>query len=129
MSTEDEAKAAIEKVNKSKIGEYELTVNEARPRPERTGVGSGGGRSSGGGFGGGFGGGGFGGGRGNGGGYGKAAIAVDPAVAVVVMAAVVVADTAAATGTKPSSQKFFKTVKKALAKTIWRGLFYVRKRG
>jgi cold-inducible RNA-binding protein len=69
MSTEDEAKAAIEKMNKSKVGDRELTVNEARPRPERTG-GGGGGR---GGFGGGRGGyGGGGGGRGgNGGGYGR----------------------------------------------------------
>ena len=59
MSTEDEAKAAIEKMNKSKVGDRELTVNEARPRPERTG-GAGGGR------------GGFSGGRGgNGGGYGR----------------------------------------------------------
>src|SRR5436190_21736593 len=66
MSTEDEAKVAIEKMNKSKVGDRELTVNEARPRPERTG---GGGR---GGFGGGRGS--FGGGRsggGNGGGYGR----------------------------------------------------------
>ena len=68
MSTEDEAKAAIEKMNKAKVGDRELTVNEARPRPERTGGGSRGG------FGGGRGGsgGGFGGGRGgNGGGYGR----------------------------------------------------------
>src|SRR5438874_12643115 len=41
MSTEDEAKAAIEKMNKAKVGERELTVNEARPRPERAGAGSG----------------------------------------------------------------------------------------
>ena len=55
MSTEDEAKIAIEKMNKSKVGDRELTVNEARPRPEKSG-----GR------------GGFGGGRGgNGGGYGR----------------------------------------------------------
>ena len=67
MSTEDEAKAAIDKMNKAKVGDRELTVNEARPRPERTGGGNRGG------FGGGRGGsgGGFGGGRGgNGGGYG-----------------------------------------------------------
>jgi RNA recognition motif-containing protein len=66
MSTEDEAKAAIEKMNKSKVGDRELTVNEARPRPEKTG-------GSRGGFGGGRGG--FGGGRGGngggGGGYGR----------------------------------------------------------
>src|SRR4249919_449760 len=67
MSTEEEAKIAIEKMNKVKVGDRELTVNEARPRPERSG-GGGGGR---GGFGGGGGGrGGFGGGR-NGGGYGR----------------------------------------------------------
>ena len=55
MSTEDEAKVAIEKMNKAKVGERELTVNEARPRPERSGGNRGG----------------FGGGRGNGGGYGR----------------------------------------------------------
>src|SRR4029077_1807211 len=69
MSSEDEAKAAIEKMNKAKVGDRELTVNEARPRPERAG---GGGNRGGGGFGGGrggFGGGGSGG--GNGGGYGR----------------------------------------------------------
>ena len=70
MSTEDEAKAAIEKMNKAKVGERELTVNEARPRPEKSGGrgGFGGGRGGfGGGNGGGYGGGrgGFGGGRGN----------------------------------------------------------------
>jgi RNA recognition motif-containing protein len=63
MSSEDEARAAIEKMNKAKVGEREVTVNEARPRPERSGGGRGG-------FGGGRGG--FGGGRGgNGGGYGR----------------------------------------------------------
>jgi cold-inducible RNA-binding protein len=65
MSSEDEAKAAIEKMNKAKVGDRELTVNEARPRPEKTG-GFGGGRSSGGGRSGG----GFGGGN-SGGGYGR----------------------------------------------------------
>src|SRR6266481_3442301 len=59
MSTEDEAKAAIEKMNKAKVGDRELTVNEARPRPERAG---GGGNRGSGGYGGGRGG--FGGGRG-----------------------------------------------------------------
>lgn len=58
MSSEEEAKTAIEKMNKSKIGDRELTVNEARPRPERSG-------GSRGGFGGGYGGG-----R-NSGGYGR----------------------------------------------------------
>ena len=69
MSTEDEAKAAIEKMNKAKVGERELTVNEARPRPEKSGGrgGFGGGR---GGYGGGGGGGRGGFGGGNGGGYG-----------------------------------------------------------
>ena len=65
MSTEDEAKVAIEKMNKAKVGDRELTVNEARPRPEKSGGrgGFGGGRGgSGGGFGGGRGG--YGGGRG-----------------------------------------------------------------
>jgi len=71
MSTEDEAKAAIEKMNKAKVGERELTVNEARPRPEKSG-----GRGSFGGGRGGYSGGGGGGGRGgfgggNGGGFGR----------------------------------------------------------
>jgi cold-inducible RNA-binding protein len=61
MRTEDEAQAAIDKMNKSKVGDREIIVNEARPRPERTGAGSGGGGR------GGFGGGGGGGGRGRGG--------------------------------------------------------------
>jgi len=65
MSTEDEAKAAIEKMNKAKVGSRELTVNEARPRPEKS-SGGGGGR---GGFGGGRGG--YGGNGGGGGGYGR----------------------------------------------------------
>jgi len=81
MTTEEGATTAIAQVNKSKIADRELVVNEARPRPERTGGfggGSGGGRGgSGGGYGGGSGGGygggggGYGGGRGgSGGGYG-----------------------------------------------------------
>jgi len=70
MSTEDEAKAAIDKMNKAKVGERELTVNEARPRPERAGAGSGGGRGGFGGGRGGFGGGNGGGRGGNGGGRG-----------------------------------------------------------
>ena len=71
MSSEDEAKAAIEKMNKAKVGDRELTVNEARPRPEKSGSGGRGGFGGGrGGYGGGGGGrGGFGG--GNGGGYGR----------------------------------------------------------
>src|ERR1035441_8437118 len=60
MSSEDEAKAAIEKMTKEKVGERELTVNEARPRPEK----SSGGRGGFGGGRGGYSGGGGGGGRG-----------------------------------------------------------------
>ena len=78
MSSEDEAKAAIDKMNKAKVGDRELTVNEARPRPEKSGSGGGGRGGFGGGrggFGGGTGGGGrggFGGGNGGGGGgYGR----------------------------------------------------------
>ncbi len=77
MSTPEEAKAAIEKMNKAKVGDRELTVNEARPRPEKSagGGGSGGRGGFGGGRGGYGGGGGGGGGRGgfgggSGGGYG-----------------------------------------------------------
>jgi cold-inducible RNA-binding protein len=58
MRTEEEAQAAIDKMNKSKVGDREIVVNEARPRPEKTGFGGGrsGGRSGGGrgGFGGGY---------------------------------------------------------------------------
>jgi len=69
MSSEDEAKKAIDNMNKAKVGERELTVNEARPRPEKSGGNRGG---SGGGFGGGRGGNSYGGGNrgGSGGGYG-----------------------------------------------------------
>src|SRR5216684_41664 len=67
MNTDEEAKAAIDKMNKSKVGDRELVVNEARPRPERTGGSNGGGR---GGFGGGRGGYGGGNSRGGGSGYG-----------------------------------------------------------
>jgi RNA recognition motif-containing protein len=52
MSSEDEAKAAIEALNSTEFGGRTLTVNEARPQAPRTG---GGGRG-GGGFGGGGGG-------------------------------------------------------------------------
>jgi len=48
MKTEQDAQAAIEKMNKAKVGDREIVVNEARPRPER----SGGGRGYGGGRGG-----------------------------------------------------------------------------
>ena len=43
MRTEEEAQVAIDKMNKAKVGEREIVVNEARPRPERT-TGGGGGR-------------------------------------------------------------------------------------
>ena len=67
MSSDDEAQAAIAALNGQQHGGRALTVNEARPREERSG-GGGGGR---GGFGGGGGGrGGFGGGGGGRGGYG-----------------------------------------------------------
>lgn len=52
MNSDEEAKAAIDKMNKAKVGDRELVVNEARPRPERSG---GNPRSGGrGGFGGGY---------------------------------------------------------------------------
>ena len=60
MGTPEEAKTAAEKMNGADLGGRALTVNEARPKEER----------SGGGFGGGGGGRGFGGGRGGGGGGG-----------------------------------------------------------
>ena len=66
MGTEEEAKAATEKMNGTDLGGRQLTVNEARPKEERPGGGFGGGGGGGGrGFGGGGGGGrgGFGGGR------------------------------------------------------------------
>ena len=65
MPTSAEAQAAIGALNGKEFGGRPITVNEARPRPER---------SFGGGSGGGFGGpdrGGFGSGRGGGGGYGN----------------------------------------------------------
>jgi RNA recognition motif-containing protein len=68
MGTEEEAKAATEKMNGTDLGGRQLTVNEARPKEERPGGGFGGGGR---GFGGGGGGrdrGGFGGGGGGGGG-------------------------------------------------------------
>ena len=64
MGTADEAKAAAEKMNGTDVGGRQLTVNEARPKEERSG-GFGGGRGFGGGGGGG-GRGGFGGGGGGG---------------------------------------------------------------
>ena len=69
MSTDAEADAAINSLNGTQMGGRTLTVNEAKPREDRSG-GGGGGRSGGGG--GGYGGGSGGGGRsgGGGGGYG-----------------------------------------------------------
>jgi RNA recognition motif-containing protein len=65
MATDEDAQTAIDKFHNYSFGGRNLTVNEARPRPERTG-------GFGGGFGGGGGGyrGGGGGGRGDGGGGG-----------------------------------------------------------
>jgi RNA recognition motif-containing protein len=69
MSDAGQAKAAIEGLNSKEVDGRSLTVNEARPREERSfgGGGGGGGRSGGGGYGGGGrsgGGGGYGGGGG-----------------------------------------------------------------
>lgn len=73
MANDNEAQAAIEALNGQQHNGRALTVNEARPREERSGGGGGGGRGGyggGGGGGRGFGGGGGGGGRGGGGGGG-----------------------------------------------------------
>src|SRR5207245_7895448 len=69
MSTDNDAQAAIDKFHNYECGGRNLTVNEARPRPERSGSfgGGGGGRGGYGGGGGGYGGGGYGGGGGKGG--------------------------------------------------------------
>src|SRR6267142_1152047 len=64
MATDEEAQAAIDKLHNYEFGGRNLTVNEARPRPERSSGGFGGG---GGGRGGGYGGGGGGYGGGGGG--------------------------------------------------------------
>ena len=58
MGTADEAKVAAEKMNGVDLGGRQLTVNEARPKEERSGGFGGGGRGFGGGGRGGFGGGG-----------------------------------------------------------------------
>lgn len=64
MATEAEAQAAIAALNGKEHGGRALTVNEAKPRENRTGGGGGGGRGGyGGGGGGGYGGGGGGGNR------------------------------------------------------------------
>ncbi len=75
MGSESEAQAAIAALNGQEHGGRQLTVNEAKPKENRTGGGGGGGR---GGYGGGGGGGrsgggrgGFGGGGGGGGGGGR----------------------------------------------------------
>ncbi|HEY8667928.1 MAG TPA: RNA-binding protein [Tepidisphaeraceae bacterium] len=71
MGSDDEAQAAIAALNGQEHNGRALTVNEARPREERSGGGGGGGRGgSRGGFGGGGGGGGRGGYSGGGGGGG-----------------------------------------------------------
>ncbi|WP_420456242.1 RNA recognition motif domain-containing protein [Rubrivirga sp.] len=70
MSSDSEADAAIEGLNGHDMGGRPLTVNEARPRGERSGGGGGGGYRGGGGGGGSYGGGGGGGYRGGGGGGG-----------------------------------------------------------
>ena len=68
MATEEGAQEAIKRFNGTTLDNRSLTVNEARPREERSGGGGyGGGRSSGGGGYGGGGGGGYGGGRSGGG--------------------------------------------------------------
>ncbi|MBT5311706.1 MAG: RNA-binding protein [Verrucomicrobia bacterium] len=67
-SSDEEAKAAVEKFDGQDFMGRKLTVNEARQREERGDGGGGGGRGGGGGYRGGGGGGG-GGGRGSGGGY------------------------------------------------------------
>jgi len=67
MSSKEEGENAIEQLNGTEVNGRNLTVNEAKPRENRTGGGGGGGR---GGYGGG-GGGGRGGNRGGGGGGGS----------------------------------------------------------
>jgi RNA recognition motif-containing protein len=65
MANDDDAQKAIDKFHNFEFGGRNLTVNEARPRPERSGGGFGGGGGRGGGYGGDGGGyGGGGGGRG-----------------------------------------------------------------
>jgi len=68
FSSDEEAKAAIEKFHDFEYMGRNLSVNEARPREDRGGGGGGGYRGGGGGGGGGYRGGGGGGGRGGGGG-------------------------------------------------------------
>src|SRR3954462_802767 len=70
MGSDDEAQAAIAALNGQQHDGRALTVNEARPKENRTGGGGGGGRGGYGGGGGGGGRGGYGGGGGGGGGRG-----------------------------------------------------------
>ena len=53
MSSDDEAQAAIQKLNGSEMGSRRITVSEARPMEDRGGSGSGSGERGGGGRGGG----------------------------------------------------------------------------
>src|SRR5579864_8140183 len=69
MTTDQDAAGAITQFNGKTVDGRALTVNEARPREDRSGGGGGGGRG-GGGYGGGGGGGGYGGGGGRSGGGG-----------------------------------------------------------
>ena len=68
MSSDAEAKAAIQALDGQTVDGRTIQVNVARPREDRGGGGGGGGRGGGGGYGGGGGGYGGGGGRGGGGG-------------------------------------------------------------
>jgi RNA recognition motif-containing protein len=70
MSSKEEGEAAIAQFNGTEVNGRSLTVNEAKPRENRSGGGGGGGRGGYGGGGGGRGGYGGGGNRGGGGGYG-----------------------------------------------------------
>ena len=49
LGTDEEAKAAVEELDGTKIGDRDIRVNEARERQERTGGGGGGGGNGGGG--------------------------------------------------------------------------------
>ncbi len=71
MATAEGAQAAIQQLGGKNVNGRDLTVNEARPREERSGGGGGGGGRGYGGGGGGGGGRGYGGGGGGGGGRGR----------------------------------------------------------
>jgi hypothetical protein len=49
MSSEEDAQKAIQQLHESQFGGRNLTVNEARPKPQRSGGGGGGGYRGGGG--------------------------------------------------------------------------------